>query len=478
MYTDVTYQDWLLTPEYERPKLLEKIIAGYRASADFQAGLTANAYFRAENPVVMSKTILRARKAEYKDASGRKRAKAVTEDVVGNRIASAFLYRFVTQQNQFLLSEGVTLKDDATKKKLGLDFDEQLEQLGEKALLHGVAWGFWNAGKLEIIEAVKDNLSGAVALVDERTSEPMALVQFWRVNPQRPMYVRLFTVDGVVEYRENKDKELEEITPLRPYVLHTQTDALGTVVTGGHNYVMLPVRPLCANSERRSELTPAIKSKIDAYDRILSDFADNLDRANDVYWVLNNFGGSMDDVAELLEQINRLKAVSNLSDGTGAASTAEPHTIEVPYAAREKALDLLEKALYQDYMALDMDELTGGSLTNVAIRAATANLNLKANRYEWQVRQFVRQILLLAGIESDEIRFKRQTIANESETVADIAVMRQDIDQRTALKLNPYIQEDEIDQIMGDVDAEVISGKPTMDELEKMLEEARKVGQE
>jgi predicted ThiF/HesA family dinucleotide-utilizing enzyme len=125
-----------------------------------------------------------------------------------------------------------------------------------------------------------------------------------------------------------------------------------------------------------------------------------------------------------------------------------------------------------------MDELTGGSLTNVAIRAATANLNLKANRYEWQVRQFVRQILLLAGIESDEIRFKRQTIANESETVADIAVMRQDIDQRTALKLNPYIQEDEIDDIMGDVDAEVISGKPTMDELEKMLEEARRAGQE
>ena len=150
----------------------------------------------------------------------------------------------------------------------------------------------------------------------------------------------------------------------------------------------------------------------------------------------------------------------------------------MPYAAREKALDLLEKALYQDYMALDMDELTGGSLTNVAIRAATANLNLKANRYEWQVRQFVRQILLLAGIESDEIRFKRQSIANESETVADIAVMRQDIDQRTALKLNPYIQDDEIDQIMDDVDAEVISGKPTMDELEKMLEDARRAGQE
>jgi hypothetical protein len=109
-------------------------------------------------------------------------------------------------------------------------------------------------------------------------------------------------------------------------------------------------------------------------------------------------------------------------------------------------------------MALDMDELTGGSLTNVAIRAATANLNLKANRYEWQVRQFVRQILLLAGIESDEIRFKRQSIANESETVADIAVMRDYIDKRTALKINPYIQEDEIEEIITRQADESVSG--------------------
>ena len=470
MYTDVTYQDWIDTPEHKRLELLMDIIKGYKSSADFKAGLTANAYFRAENPTVMSKTILKARKAEYTDASGRKRSRAVTEDVVGNRISSAFLYRFITQQNQFLLSEGVTLKDEKARDALGKYFDEQLEQLGEKALLHGVAWGFWNAGNLEIIESVKDSMSGAVALVDERTSEPMLLVQFWQVNASRPMYVRLFTLDGVVEYRQNEDK-LEEISPLRAYVLHTLTDDLGTVITGGQNYAMLPVRPLCANSERRSELTPAIKSKIDAYDAILSDFADNLDRANDVYWVLNNFGGSMDDVAELLEQINRLKAVSNLSDGTGAASTAEPHTIEVPYAAREKALDLLERALYQDYMALDMDELTGGSLTNVAIRAAAANFNLKADRYEWQVRKFVREILVLAGVESDEIRFKRQSIANESETVADIATMRPDIDRRTALKINPYIQEEEIEQIMLDADAESVTGQPSIDELDKLLRE-------
>ena len=134
-------------------------------------------------------------------------------------------------------------------------------------------------------------------------------------------------------------------------------------------------------------------------------------------------------------------------DGSGNGASAEPHTIEVPYAARREALELLERALYQDYMALDMDALTGGSLTNVAIRAATANLNLKADRYEWQVRQFMESLLALLGIATQDVRFKRQTIANESETVADIAAMRQDIDQRTALRLNPYIQDEEVEAL-------------------------------
>jgi len=236
--------------------------------------------------------------------------------------------------------------------------------------------------------------------------------------------------------------------PKRPYIVTLRSDALGDEVLSTANYQRLPIIPLYANTERHSELTPAIKAKIDAYDNILSDFADNLDRANDVYWVLNNFGGTTDDIAQMLEEIQRIKAVANLSDGSGSSSTAEPHTIEVPYAARQTALDILERALYQDYMALNIDALTGGSLTNVAIRAATANLNLKADRYEWQVFRFVQQLLALLGVTTEEIRFQRQCIANESETVADIAAMRPDIDRRTALKLNPYIQPEEIDMLL------------------------------
>jgi len=444
LFTDITWQDYLAASD--REALLLEAIRRYKASPSFHHALEANCYFRGENSAVARKTILRARKLEGRDAAGRRRVRTTTEDVVGNRIPSAFLYRFVTQQNQFMLSEGVSLPLDI-KRALGADFDHQLEHLGECALLHGCAWGFWNADHLEIIEAAQNAWSGFFPLLDEMTGEMMLGVQFWQLSPERPMYIRIFDHEGVRILKE-EGRSLSVVVQQEPYRRIRTEDALESVITTEAGYSRIPLIPLRANADGASELTPAIKAKIDAYDAILSDFADNLDRANDVYWVLNNFGGTMDEVAELLEQINRVKAVANLSDGSGSSASAEPHTIEVPYAARREALTLLERALYQDYMALDMDALTGGSLTNVAIRTATANLNLKADRYEWQLRQFVRDLLALIGRPTDDIRFKRQSIANESEVVRDIAAMRDDIDQRTALRLNPYIQEEEIEALM------------------------------
>lgn len=472
MYTDITYQDWLDTPEDEKLEKLLDIINGYKSSVDFKQGIVANQYFRAENPTVAGKYLLRPTVVESRDESGRVKKKNRQQQIEGNRVFSSFFSRFVIQQNQFLLANGVTLDNEESKRRLGLGFDKALERLGEKALVHGVAWGFWNLDHLEVIEAVKDKGSGAVALVDERTSEPMMLVQFWQINRKRPLYVRLYALDGIAEYRTNDAGKLEEIAKTRrAYIVHTQEDSLGIVTETGENYGSLPVIPLWASEERRSELTNAIKSKIDLYDRILSDFGDNLDRACDVYWVLNNFGGTMSDIAETLAAIESIKAVANISDGTGSASTAEPHTIEVPYAARQAALDILQKQLYSDFMALSMDELTGGSLTNVAIETAMLNLNLKADRYEWQCFSFVQKVLRLLGIETEEIKFKRQTLVNRSEMVADISVMRDYIDQETALKINPYIDQEEIPEIMERLAAESMSAAPVMSEYPTEPEE-------
>lgn len=459
LFCDYTYQDWENAENKER--LIPEIINRYKGSDDFQKGLEANAYFSGDNSAIMSKVIMQPDVIKVQTDKGERKT-LTNKEIVGNRCSNNFLYRFVVQQNQFLLGNGVTLKDDEQKKKLGRAFDTKLQETGENALLHGVSWGYWNYDHIESIEAIKDAYSGFVALLDELTSEPKVGIQFWQIASNKPMGVRLFEQDGVTVYRFGRSMDangkpseaysnIEIIEPKRAYKIKTLKDGNGSTVIGESNYPILPIVPLYANKEHRSELTANIKNKIDLYDRIISDFGDNLDRANDVYWVLNNFGGTSNDIIEMIDQINRIKAVVNQSNAVGGGATAEPRTIEVPYNARATALDLLRKALYQDYMALDMDEIKGGSLTNVAIQTATANLNLKADRYEWQCIDFVQKILFLVGIvgeDAEKISFVRRCISNDSETIQNIYTMRDDVSQEWALKTNPYVNSDEIDDII------------------------------
>lgn len=474
MFTDITFQDWEATPENERLDLLEKIIRQYKSSEAFVTGLEANRYDQSDNAAIAKKYVLQPTTITVQtEIEGATKKIPTTQKVIGNRLRSSFFRRFTIQESQFLLGNGVTLKNADDKKRLGLGFDTALARMGRKALLHGVCWGYWNLDHIEVLEAVKDGMSGFVAVLDEMTGAPMLGVQFWQISEKKPLYVRLFEREGVTLYSKAKDDQtLVERVARRGYKTTTISDAAGVVGMVMDNYGALPIIPFYGNEDRVSELTLSIKSKIDAYDRILSDFGDNLDRANDVYWVLNNFGGSTSQIAETLEQINKLKAVLNQSDGTGAGSTAEPHTIEVPYAARKTALDLLRRALYEDYMALDTSEFTGSSLTNVGIEAATINLNLKADGLEWGAFAFVQGVLKLIGVETEEISFKRREIVNKSEIVQDIYTMRSDLDTETALKLNPYIMQDDIAGIMKNLDAEQTAGISDMNTLEQIMQEA------
>lgn len=490
-YTKHTYQDWEAAGD--RLKLLGSIVKTYRSSEDFRSALMGQKYFRAGNDAVSRKKLLRptkvTTKVQVRPIQGepyeqeRKTTKLV--EVEGNRVYSKYFYRVIVQQNQHLLSNGVTLGDvgdvsgSDVKKRLGPGFDTTLSRMGENALCQGVCWGYWNLDHLEIIEAAKDTWSGFVALLDEETGVPRLGVQFWQLDSNRPRYIRLFEEDGVTIYRTDEDHDLVEVRPKEPYVKRIRTDAMGEEVISGESYGVLPIIPLYANPEHVNELDNSIKSKIDAYDRITSDFVDNLDRANDVYWVLNNFGGTLAEVADMLEQIRQLQIVLNRSDGVGGASTAEPHTLEVPYEARRTAMQLLEASIYKDAMALSLEEITGGSLTNVAIRAATTNLNLKCDRYEWQVFAFVQQLLRLQGIETEAISFVRQALVNQSETIADIDKMLDYIDYQTALELNPLIMPDQIPDILQRKQLQKYTGMPDPDvmtegEEEQNIDDARK----
>lgn len=432
----VTYQDFLSskTNEENVKSFIYKAINEYKTSSNYNWAVEGDKYARQLNT-----TIMKYQKLLY-TMSG----KAVPDNYTANhKLASNFFDRFVTQETQYLLGNGVTFNDKDTKEKLGgSQFDYEIQKAGKNALIQGVSFVFFNFNHIEVFKADE-----FVPLWDEEDGALKAGIRFWQISTDKPLRATLYELDGKTEYIKRKDQKLEVLQEKTPYIQIVKTSvADGVEIYNGENYPNFPIIPLWGNSYHQSELV-GIKSEIDAYDLIRSGFANDVDDASLIYWTLENCGG-MDDI-DMAKFIERMKTVHAASiDGDGNAR-AEAHTIDLPTNAREVALDRLEKDLYNDFMALNLSKLTSGGIavTATAIVAAYEPLNQKADSFEYEVNKCIKGILDLIGVD-DEPTFKRNQIANESEQTAMIISCADYLDTETILKHLPFLNVDEVESII------------------------------
>ena len=399
-----TYQDYekFMNDEPDEKAIIEfvrSVIEDYKQSDTYKTALTAKEYDAKRNVTIHEF------KKELYTLSGDTIPDIFSADY---RIESAFFHRFTSQQTQVLLGNGVNWNDgDAIKTALGSDFDFVLQDIGHSALVGGVAWGFYNVDHVEAYDATQ-----FAPLKDERTSAVKAGVRFWQIDTTKPLHAMFFEMDGVTEF-EWGDKGGSIYAEKRPYKVAVESTAIdGEQVVNGENYPTFPVVPLYANKYHQSELI-GIRSGIDCYDLIKSGFANDLDEASQIYWILQNAGGmSEEDMALFMQRLKTTHVASVDTDG----ATAEAHTLEVPYSAREVALDRLEKDLYKDYMAFNNETIANGAVNIPQIKAAYELLMSKEDSWEYYVLEFVNGILELAGILDEDPSFTRSTIANTSET--------------------------------------------------------------
>lgn len=203
----------------------------------------------------------------------------------------------------------------------------------------------------------------------------MAGIRFWQVAKDKPMRATLYELDGYTDYIQTDDEPIHVLKEKRNYILHIATSEIdGTEIYDGENYPTFPIIPLWCNQNHQSELI-GIRESIDSYDLIKSGFANDLDQASMIYWILQNTGG-MDDV-DLARFLDRLHTVgAAVVDGDDGVK-ADAHTIEVPYQSRVAYLDKLKADMYDDFQALDVTKLMGGQKTATEIRAAYEPMNMK-----------------------------------------------------------------------------------------------------
>lgn len=443
-----TYQDLLRVNQNTNDIMafVRSVITEHKNTDLFKTAAIANEYFKHKNV-----TINQYEKVLYKVTGG-----TVPDNYSANhKMANRFFYRFLIQENQYSLGNGVSFKEKETSNKLGTKekpFDNQMQTLGIKALWGGVSFGFYNLDHIDVFSVLE-----FAPLFDELSGSIKAGVRFWQVAPDKPLRATLYELDGYTDYLW-----LYKDTPIsddwiyidrnkygkqkKPYIMNVEKSiADGDEIIAGENYPDFPIVPLWANTEHQSELV-GMREQLDAYDLIKNSTANDVD-ASIIYWTLTNAGGMDEmDLAKFLEQLKRLHATT-LDDDI----QAEAHTVDIPVQSREAILDRIERDLYRDAMALNTENIASGAVTATQIQASYEPLNAKADMYEYCLIDFINKILVLAGID-DEPTFTRSKIVNTSEEIQVLNVSAPNLTQE-------YVTRKTL-ELMGDGDKadEVVSG--------------------
>ena len=404
METIKTFNDLLEIGENEQNRIefALAVIKEHQSTADYHTAKLAAQYYKHLNP-----TIMNAQKWIY-NALGRK----VPDNwAANNKIACRYYYYFVLQSVQYLLGNGVTFTDKATKDKLGANFDGQMVKLATYAKNSLAGFAFVNLDHIDVFDYLE-----FAPLYDENTGALRAGVRFWQIADNKPLMFTLYEEDGLTEYKRSKEGDVTILKPKSAYKTIVNTTAAdGEQIVAGENYPTFPIVPLY-NIAKQSELV-GNQGTLDAYDLMASALVNNVDDGNLIYWVIRNCGGmDLEDDAKFIEQLKTTHVVH--ADGDEGAAV-DAHTVEAPFEANEQALERLRSQLFDDFMALDVNKISAGNVTATQIISAYEPLNSKTDAFETEVTNCIQGILKVLGIE-DTPTYTRSKVVNVQEEIQTV----------------------------------------------------------
>lgn len=436
-----TYQDFLEVAEKSDRERMEFVLSAINNHKD--SDLYKQAVIAKEYDAHRNVTIANFQKLLY-TLNG----KVIPDNYSPNyKLRSNFFANFITQETQYLLGNGVTLKKEENKAKLGAGFDTRLQDAAHDALVGGVSYGFWNLDHLEVFDVTE-----FVPLLDEENGALRAGIRFWQVCTSKPLRATLFEPDGFTQYIRRSGEEMMILEPKRGYVAVEATSEIdGTELLAYQNYPGFPIIPMYGNRAKQSELVGQ-REAIDCYDLIKSGFANTVDDASVIYWTISNAGGMDEiDMARFKESMRRIGV--GLVDDDGAK--AEAHTLTIPVEAREALLSRISDDLYRDFQMLDVTKLQGGQKTATEITAAYQPMDNKVDQFEYCVIDFLQELFKIVGIEDDP-SFTRSKVTNQLEQTQMVLLAANYLDDETILNKLPWLTQEEVSEILKRKSAEEI----------------------
>ncbi len=408
----------------------------------------------------------------YFDADGNLQEDKTRSNV---KIPHPFFTELVDQQVQYMLSgDGYFVKSDIPELQNELDsyFNEN-EDFG--AELYELLTGCVTKG-FEYMYAYKnaeDKLAfqcadsiGVIEVREKDTDDGCEYVIYWYIDRIEKGHkeikrIQVWDKDQTYYYVQDNNGKIEldesvKINP-RPHTLYKKDDGEQLYY---ENFGFIPFFRLDNGKKQVSGLRP-IKAIIDDYDLMNSSLSNNLVDFDTPLHVVKGFQG---DKLDELQQNLKTKKIIGIPDGEGGG--VDVKTVDVPFQARQTKLALDEVNIYRFGMGLSLANLKDtNATTNIAIKAAYTLLDLKCNKLEIRLKQFLRKIVKVVLEEVNQLngtdyqqkdvyfKFEREAMVNESENVS-IERTKAEIEQlriNTLLNLSGAFDDETILQQICDV---------------------------
>lgn len=382
--------------ENGRLEFIEKAVADFKA-CELKASAEPMAYYDTNNPDIA------ARKKRYasmltEEINGESTMRAIAKEnkfAANERIASSFFRDITDSKAQYLAGEGADVNaisgeetEDAAIKLVTDALGDQIKRHGQACLTDALVFKSGYAYMQVINDQIR--LSHVphceVKPFRDRTDALVAVLRYYKRG--KCEYAEYHTPAMIYAYMDNGDGW--EFVEESPQIQRVKVYGDGTTeqVEGGKGWARLPWFELWHNNDHTSSLTNAAKTMIRCYDITLSDFANNLIDVQDVFISLKDSYGSGGDWGEQMELLKNFKVGENVEGVT---------TFEIPHVARETLLSMLKADIYAALRGVDVGRISGGNLTNTAIRALYSDIDLWADQAEWHVKDWVSDIVNTAA---------------------------------------------------------------------------------
>lgn len=367
------------------------------------------------------------------------------------KISHPFFTELVDQQVQYMLSGNdsfVRSDVEGLQSKLDEYFDEDFKAELTDLLTGTITKGF---DYLFAYQNEHDRLSfqyadslGVIEVRAKDTDDNCNYVIYWYIdriakNNKVIKRIQVWDDEKTTYYVQNDEGGIDldesvDINP-RPHVIYERDNSLYYKPFG-----FIPFFRLDNNKKQISNLK-AIKGIIDDYDIMSCGLSNNLADFDHPLHVVRGFEG--DNLDELSQNLKTKKTIGVDSEGG-----VEVHTVDIPYQARLTKMEQDEKNIYRFGMGFNSAQIGDGNITNIVIKSRYALLDLKCNKLEIKLKQFLKKIVKVV---IDEINKKNNSAYKVEDVWFDFKreVMTNASDNAQIYKTEAETRQIEINTILG-----------------------------